>query len=64
MATGSGAFTLYLLGRQSTDPFEFPHCAAALLIANQGWGSNCHAHRYYCFLLFFSMVKLISILSI
>ena len=34
-----------------------------LLIANQRWGSHCHVHRCYCFVLLFSTVKLICLKS-
>ena len=59
--------TLILLGRRSTDPFVLTRerslvltdYVSALLIANQRWGSYCHAHQSYCFLLLFSTVKLI-----
>ena len=44
-----------------TDPFVLTNCVSALLIANQRWGSHCHAHRCYCFVLLFSTVKLICI---
>ena len=32
-----------LLGIRSTDPFILTNCVPTLLIANQRWGSHCHA---------------------
>ena len=54
-------FLQLLLGIRSTDPFVLQLCVSALLIANQRWGSHCHAHRSYCFMFLFSMVTLIYI---
>ena len=52
----------FLLGRRSADHIVLTHCVSALLRANHGWGSHCHAHRCYCFLPLFSIFNLICIL--
>ena len=39
----SSVYEQNLLEKQSTDPFDLTHCASALLIANQRWGSHFNA---------------------